>query len=219
MNVVIFGTGEFAEIVFDHLSKSSDHNVVGFTVNKEFVKSNKFLNLPLVPFETIEEYFPPNNYQMFVALGYTNINKKRENIFNQAKNKGYNCISFVHPSCEISENFKYGENCFVFENNVIQRNVILEDNVIVWSGNIISHHNLIKKNCFIISGVIIGGHVILGENSFVGLGAIIRNSITIGKECVIGAGTVILENTNNNEVYVSKGTVKLDILSTDLKQM
>ena len=60
-------------------------------------------------FETISDIFPTDDFYMFVALGYTNNNKKREGIFNEVKNKGYTCISYVHPSNIISKNFKFGE--------------------------------------------------------------------------------------------------------------
>jgi len=217
--VVIFGTGEFAEIIHLYLSESKEFDVVGFTVHKEFLTSNKFLNLPVIPFETVSDVFPTSDFHMFVALGYTDNNKKREEIFNQVKNKDYTCISYIHPSNIISKNFKFGENCFIFENNIIQPYVELGDNVIVWSNNIISHHTLIKDNCFIVSNVGIAGHVTLGKNCFLGISSTVRNGISIGDECVIGAGAVILENVNNNEVYVSTGTVKLDISSNDLKKL
>ena len=216
--VVIFGTSEFAEIIYLYLSES-DEFVVGFTVHEEFLTSDKFQNLPVTPFETVSNMFPTSDFYMFVALGYTNNNKKREKVFIDVKNKGYRCISYIHPSNIVSKNFKFGENCFIFENNIIQPYVELRDNVIVWSNNIISHHTIIRDNCFIVSNVSIAGHVTVGKNCFLGISSTIRNGIFIGDECVIGAGSVILENTNNNEVYVSKGTIKLDLSSNDLKKL
>jgi len=217
--VVIFGMGEFAEIIHLYLSESKEFEVVGFTVHKEFLISDKFQNLPVIPFETVSDIFPTSDFYMFVALGYTDNNKKRERIFNEVKNKGYTCISYVHPSNIISKNFKFGENCFFFENNIIQPYVELGNNVIIWSNNIISHHTNIKDNCFIVSNVVLAGHVSLGKNCFLGISSTVRNGISVGDECVIGAGAVILDNTKNNEVYVSQGTVKLDISSNDLKKV
>lgn len=217
--VIIFGIGEFAEIIHLYLSESKEFNVVGFTVHKEFLTSDKFQNLPVIPFETISDIFPTGDFYMFVALGYTDNNKKRERIFNQVKNKGYTCISYAHPSNIISKNFKFGENCFIFENNIIQPYVELGNNVIIWSNNIISHHTIIKDNCFIVSNVAIAGHVNLGKNCFLGISSTVRNGISIGDECVIGAGVVILDNTGNNEVYVTQEAIKLDISSNDLKKL
>lgn len=217
--VIIFGTGEFADIIYQYLSKSDKHDVVGFTLHKEFMTTEKFNNLPVVEFEKITDYYPPNDYQMFVAMGYTDNNKKREKIFNDVKKKGYFCISYVHPSNMISNNFKYGENCFLFENNTIQPNVEIGNNVIIWSNNVISHHTLIQDHCFIVSNVGIAGHVTLGKNCFLGINSGIRNGISVGDECVIGAGAMILDDTKNNEVYVSKGTIKLDISSNNLKKL
>jgi len=218
-DVVIFGTSEFAEIVYRFLLKDKNFNVVAFTVHEKFLQHNKFQDLPVIAFEKLENEFLPSKIKLFVALGYTDNNKKRESVFNQVKQKGYSCISYVDSSNTIGDDFECGENCFIFENNVLQPSVKLGDNVIVWSGNLISHHTIIKNNCFVSTGSIIGGHVTIENNCFLGLGSIIRNSIKVDSECVIGAGAVILENTNKNEVYVSKGTVKLDISSNDLTKL
>ena len=218
-DVVIFGTSEFAEIVYRFLLKDKNFNVVAFTVHEKFLQYDTFQDLPVIAFEKLENNFLPNKIKLFVAMGYADNNKKRESIFNQVKQKGYSCISYIDSTNTIGDNFKCGENCFIFENNVIQPSVKLGDNVIVLSGNLISHHTIIKNNCFVSTGSIIGGHVTVENNCFLGLGSIIKNSIKIDSECVIGAGAVILENTHKNEVYVSKSTVKLDISSNNLTKL
>jgi hypothetical protein len=87
--VSIFGTGNFAQIIYIYLKQSSEFEVVAFTVNEWALKDNTvFCNLPVVPFEKVQDIFPPNNYDMFIAIGYTNMNKKRAKIFDQAKSKG-----------------------------------------------------------------------------------------------------------------------------------
>ena len=156
---------------------------------------------------------------MFIAIGYSELNKKREKIFNEAKNKGYELLSYVHPSTKLWDDFEMGENCFIFENNVIQPSVKLGNNVIIWSSNVISHHCEIKDHNFIISHVAIAGNVTIEPYCFVGMNATIRNSLTIAKECVIGAGAVILEDTKEGEVYVSNSTKKLSIKSNELKNI
>jgi len=216
---IIFGTGDLAKLIQKYLTRDSPHEIVAFTSHQEFINKKNIDGIPVIPFEKIEDKFPVDKFTMFIAVGYSELNKKREKIFIEAKNKGYELLSYVHPSTKLWDDFEMGENCFIFENNVIQPSVKLGDNVIIWSNNVISHHCEIKDHNFIISHVAIAGNVTIEPYCFVGMNATIRNSLTIAKECVIGAGTVILEDTKEGEVYVSNSTKKLPIRSNELKNI
>ena len=218
--VITFGTGNFAQIIYIYLKQSSEFEVVAFTVNEWAIKdTNTFCDLPIVPFENVQEIYPPNNFDMFIAIGYTNMNKKRAKIFNEAKSKGYVMISYIHPTTSINEEFHMGENCFIFENNVIQPFVSLGNNIIIWTGNVISHHTIIKDHCFIVSHSAIAGNVTINSFCFIGMNATIRNGIKIASESVIGAGAIILNDTEEKGVYTNKSTIKLDITSDKLKSL
>jgi sugar O-acyltransferase (sialic acid O-acetyltransferase NeuD family) len=215
-NLVIFGSSEIAQIAYYFLKEQNKYNVVGFTVDTNFIKSNTFENLPLVPFEKIEKIYSPVNYRMFIALSYTNINKLRAQKFTEAKNKGYSFISYISPRATVYENVKIGENCFIFEDNTIQPYVKIGNNVTLWSGNHIGHHSVINDHCFISSHVVVSGGVTVGEYSFLGVNATIRDHIRIGKQCVIGAGAIIMHDTNDMEVYVPERTKLYKKRSDDL---
>ena len=217
--VIIFGTGDLAKLIQKYLTRDSPHEIIAFTSHQEFITEKNIDGLPVIPFEKIEDKFPIDKFTMFIAIGYSELNKKREKIYNEAKNKGYELLSYVHPSTKLWDDFEMGENCFIFENNVIQPSVKLGNNVIIWSNNVISHHCEIKDHNFIISHTAIAGNVTIEPYCFVGMNATIRNSITIAKECVIGAGAVILEDTKEGEVYVSNSTKKLSIKSNELKNI
>ena len=168
------------------------------------IKEKTLCGLPVEPFEYIERRYPCQQYDMFIAVGYSDMNRKRARFFEEAKDKGYNLMSYIHPSTIINDEFEMGENCFIFENNVIQPFVKLEDDVIIWTGNVISHHTTIMKHCFIVSHTAIAGNTTIEPYCFIGMNATIRNSVKIARECVIGAGSVILHDTNEKEVYAAR---------------
>ena len=219
--VVIFGTGGFAQIVYLYLKKidPSKLQVVAFSANESLIKEKTLCGLPVEPFEYIERRYPCQQYDMFIAVGYSDMNRKRARFFEEAKDKGYNLMSYIHPSTIINDEFEIGENCFIFENNVIQPFVKLEDDVIIWTGNVISHHTTIMKHCFIVSHTAIAGNTTIEPYCFIGMNATIRNSVKIARECVIGAGSVILHNTNEKEVYAAHSTVKLEVTSNQLRNL
>ena len=206
--VVIFGTGELAQRIFFYL-KDSDDQVLAFCANKSKIDKEELLGLPVIAFENIKETFPPTEFSMFIALAYSEMNKKRTKFFNEAKNKGYELYSFVHPSTKIWDEFEMGENCFILANNVIQPFVKIGNNVLIGSNNLISHNTTIGDNCFITSNVTMGGHITMGKNCFVGLSATINQRIKIGNECIIGAGTIITKDINDKEVYAENSSKKL----------
>ena len=206
--VVIFGTGELAQRIFFYL-KDSDDQVVAFCANKSKIDKEELLGLPVIAFENIKEKFPPSKFSMFIALAYSEMNKKRTEFFNEAKNKGYELYSFIHPSTKVWNEFEIGENCFILANNVIQPFVKIGNNVLIGSNNLISHNTTIGDNCFITSNVTMGGHITMGKNCFVGLSATINQRIKIGNECIVGAGTIISKDINDKEVYAENSSKKL----------
>ena len=213
--IIIFGTGELAQRIFYYL-QDSDDQVVAFCANKSKIDKEELLGLPIITFENIEEKFPPSEFSMFIALAYSEMNKKRTNFFEESKSKGYELYSYIHPSTKIWDKFEMGENCFILANNVIQPFVKIGNNVLIGSNNLISHNTTIDDNCFITSNVTIGGHVTIGKNCFVGLSSTINQRIKIGNECIIGAGTIISKNVNDKEVYAENSSKKLPQSSDEL---
>ena len=204
--VIIFGLGDISQIAKFYLLSDKNYEVVAFTVDKEYIKEDRFENLPVVPFEDLENIYSISKYKLFIPLSYTKVNKIREQKFLEAKEKGYSFISYISENATVASNATIGKNCFIFEDNTVQPFVTIEDNCILWSGNHIGHHSIIKANCFIASHVVISGGVEVGENTFIGVNATLRDHIIIGKSNVIGAGALILGDTEDNKVYMQKAT-------------
>jgi sugar O-acyltransferase (sialic acid O-acetyltransferase NeuD family) len=213
--IVIFGTGEFAQEIFLYIEKFSKLKVVAFTIHKEFIKEEKLYEKPIIPFEEIENNYSPNKVSMIICVGFSKMNKKREKIFLEVKNKNYKLENFIHPSNYVWDELEIGENCIILENNVIRPHVKIGNDVIIENNNVISHHCIIKDHCYITSQTIIAGHVTIESNCFLGINCTIRNRIKIEKESLIGAGAVILKNTKEKEVY-SANTVMLSRKSNEL---
>jgi sugar O-acyltransferase (sialic acid O-acetyltransferase NeuD family) len=143
---------------------------------------------------------------MFVPISYKNVNKLRAEKYHQAKAKGYRLISYVCSKAVTWPGLVVGDNCFIFESNVIQPYVEIGNNVILWSGNHIGHHTKIGDHCFISSHVVVSGSVTIEPYCFFGVNSTIRDGITIARECVIGAGALILKDTKEKEIYAGERT-------------
>ncbi|MTJ07341.1 acetyltransferase [Anabaena sp. UHCC 0204] len=210
--VVIFGSSEIAEIVHFYLQRDSEHEVVGFTVDEAYLKTESFHNLPIVPYEKLEKYYPPDQYKLFIAISYQQVNKLRAEKYLNGKERGYSFISYISSQASYYGT-PVGENCFIMENNVIQPFTSIGNNCLLLGVNSIAHHCVINDHCFLTSHVVLGGGVNIGECTFLGLNTTIRNYIKIGKENIIGAGSIILSDTEDKAVYSPGETVKFEVPS------
>ena len=76
--LVIFGSGEIAQLAHFYFSNDSDYEVVAFTVNASFIRDDKFCRLPVVAFEDVTIQYPPEEYEIFIALSYSKLNAVRK---------------------------------------------------------------------------------------------------------------------------------------------
>jgi sugar O-acyltransferase (sialic acid O-acetyltransferase NeuD family) len=204
--VVIFGAGDQARVVYIYLSKDSSYEVVAFTVHETHLEEKKLLGLDVVPFERIEEIYPPEYFAMFVAIAFGKVNKTRAQVYNDCRRKGYELVSYINSNASHWGEIEIGDNTFILESTVIQPFTKIGNDVCIGSGCVIGHDVSIGDHCFIAPGVVIPGRVQIGPYCFIGANATFRNGITIGAECIIGAGAIILKDTQDRGVYLGKGT-------------
>ena len=217
--LVIFGAGQTAEVAHFYFTHDSTHEVVAFTVDRDYLKETVLFGLPVLPFEEIERRYPPGEYAMFVAITYSGLNKHRAAKLAAAKAKGYECLSYVSTRATVWPGLNHGENCLILENNVIQPHVTIGDDVYLWSGNHIGHHSRIGDHVYIASHVVVSGAVEIGDYSFIGVNATLRDNIKIGRENVIGAACLILSSTEDRQVFKGTAAEPAKITSDRLRRI
>jgi sugar O-acyltransferase (sialic acid O-acetyltransferase NeuD family) len=215
-DVVVFGLGDFARIARVYLEADSPHRVAAFTANERYLEGDELEGVPVTAFETLPETHPPDRYSMFVAIGFSGVNSARRSVYEDCKAHGYELISYVSSKARRWDDLVLGDNCFVFEDNVIQPNVRIGNDVILWSGNHIGHDSTIEDHVFIASHAVISGNVTIAESSFVGVNATFRDGITVAPRCVIGAGALIMKDTVEGGVYSVRGTEPMEKKSWEL---
>lgn len=215
--LVIFGSGDIAQLAHFYFTSDSSYEVVAFTVDAAYLGASSFCDLPVVPFGEVAALYPPENYDLFIALSYSKINAVRKEKFLAAKEMGYKLVSFISSRATVLNEGRIGENCFIFEDNTIQPFVTIGNNVTLWSGNHIGHHSVIHDHTFIASHVVISGGVEIGEQCFVGVNATLRDHIKIGARCVVGAGALMLADAAPEGVYIGTATERSKVPSTRLR--
>jgi sugar O-acyltransferase (sialic acid O-acetyltransferase NeuD family) len=217
--IIVFGTGEIAELADFYFTYDSGFEVAGFTVDDAYLKGTEFRGRPVVPFERIGEHFPPERFGLFVAVSYAKINAVRAEKVAAARVKGYRLVSYLSSRATVFPGFEPQQNCFILEDNTIQPFASIGANVTLWSGNHIGHHSVIEDDVFIASQVVVSGGVRIGQASFVGVNVTIRDHVTIGKKCVLGAGALVLEDQPDFSVVAPRGTERSPVPSTRLRNL
>jgi sugar O-acyltransferase (sialic acid O-acetyltransferase NeuD family) len=216
-DVIIFGTGDFGRIAFSYLDADSPHRVVAYTVHADFLDQDSLHGLPVVPFEELTERHPPGSVALLVAAGFSKVNEVRASIYSECRELGYGFITYKSTKAMVWDGVPVGENSFLFEANVVQPGVTIGSNVVLWSGNHIGHDSVIEDHCFIASHAVVSGNCKIGHHCFVGVNATFRDGVTVAPRCVIGAGAIVMKDTQEGEVYSTRGTKPHELKSWQLR--
>ena len=208
--VIIFGVLDTAQLAHWYLEHDSEHEVVGFTVHRKFIEQDTFEGKPVIPFEEITTVFPPSEYALFAPMTGKGMNRLREKVYLEGKEKGYSFISYISSKATLCGN-KVGENCFILEDNTIQPFTKIGNNVVLWSGNHIGHHGEIHDHVFFTSHVVMSGHCIIESHCFFGVNATIRDYSHIQQGTLLAMGAcLVAQKTEAWGVYVGNPAKKLE---------
>jgi len=201
-DLIIFGNGKIAEVVYYYAKEDCGYNIVAFTVDLVYTKEDTFHGKPVIPFDDIQNNFSPEQNAMFVAIGYHDMNRLREQKYKAAKAMGYEIVSIISPKAKLPKTVRVGENCFIMPPALIHPNVVIGNNTFVWSGAMIGHHSRIGENCWLTSTANISGVVQVGNNCFFAVNSTIGHGINIGDECFIGANALVTKSLESKKVVI-----------------
>ena len=206
--ILIFGNGPSAEVVFKILKKIEKFEFVGFIVDKKYIHKKKIFGYPVFDFKYLVKKFPKKKYDIFISVGYSNMNLNREKIYKKIKKLGYKCPNIIDPLTNIPEDMKVGDNNFIMNEVHIHPLVKIGNNNFIWSGSIISHHVKVGNHCWFTSGSSVAGNTEIKNNCFFGLNSSIINNIKVGNKCFVGAHSLVSKNLKNKSVVISPPSTK-----------
>lgn len=199
-SVIVFGNQDSASTTQYYLSVDSPYRVVAFTVDQDRITEPTHENLPVVPFESIQEEFPPDQVDFIFPAGFQlsnpcNTNIFRKNRYELIKSMGYKFINYISSRASVATNVKIGENVLIYEGAIVQPFVEIGNNTIIRSGVNLGHHCWVKDHCFLSAEVTVGSRTVIGSQTFIGLNTTVLNSVTVGNGSFIGSSTLINRDT------------------------
>lgn len=208
-NFVIFGDSAFAERIYKYIKQENIDKVLCFTNEERFINRKMIGDLCVVPFETLSSLYEKDSFEILICIGYTNMNKLREKIYNFCKKNEYAIGTWISSTV-----ITYTED--IAEGNIIMPGVLIGPGCTIGKGNIfesctcLTHDNIIGDFNFVSTNCTFGGNSIVKDFCFIGLNSTIKSSITIANYSLLGMGVVQCKDTEDFGVYVGNPSRKLD---------
>lgn len=202
--LVIVGTGSTANTIHEFILKYSLYEVIGFAVNRDYLKEDRYRGLPVFSIEELETVIDIEKDLLFVAVQWNNLNGDRRRMYESLRDAGFKFANLVSPTAIVHGTIE-GDNCWITDLAIIDFGAIVKSNVYIKQYAFIAHGATIRDHCFIGVNSTIGGLAEIGEQSFVGISATILDEVRVGRKCIVGAGTVLKRNLADFSAYKTTG--------------
>jgi len=191
--LLILGTGTFAEEIADVISEIPGVIVTGFVENIDRKLCEKRLgNLPV--FWVDELSHMAENHEAICGLGTT----YRYRYIDQVKKYNIPFATLVHPSSRVSRKSSIGEGTFINSGATIAAYSKLGRHVNVNRGALIGHHTQIGSFVTVGPGANIAGNSRIEDSTYIGMGALVLDHISVGSHSIVGAGAVVTKDVPDN---------------------
>lgn len=206
---IIFGKGDFADILTYIIEKEMKRSVTAYMVNKEFLDEDCHYGKPVVPYEEVEYIYKPSDYA--VALGYEahDMYKTREWLQKELSKKGFIFDNIISNTANLT-NAQLGSGNIIMQNCILAPFSKIGDGNVFWATAQIQHHNVVGNYNCIAPGVASSGYVTIANHCFIGTNATIKNNVAIVDYTLIGAGAYVSKDTKECDVMVPTRSVRLE---------
>jgi len=193
MKAVIFGTNDLASLLYYHLEKHNPDIIVSaFIVNMDYRQEDVFCGLPVKNAEEMTHDFPPEEYCVYICVGYKNLNRGRRTVYEGIKKMGYEVLNFIHPSAQVDA-AKMGEGNLIMQNAVIDPHTEIGNCNIFLAHSMLAHHSIVGDFNFFSTTCSIAGRVTIGDECFFAVHSSTRDKISIGNRSLVGINASVTE--------------------------
>lgn len=191
--VIILGGGGHARVLIEALIMQGV-NFIGITELKTVPENESIYGIPVIGDDSAVLKYPADEMRLVNGIGSTGRNKKRIQLFERFKEKGYSFYSVFHPSAVISPNAILEEGVQVMAGAVIQAGCKVGRNSIINTRASLDHDCVIGDHVHIAPGATVSGNVRIGTGSHIGAGAVLIQGVAVGENSVVGVGAVVIED-------------------------
>ncbi len=216
--VYIFGITGFAQHLRLYVEEDKTLEFKGYIVDDEYLPEDPMINGtdPVMSWTAFTHEVSPSEASLISSVGYSDMNKNREKLYNRIKDAGYRMANLIHPTACVSPHCILGEGNIILEYAVIQPYAKIGNSNILQPQSLVGHHSTIGDFNFLSGTVSILGRVDVGDRCFFGPKSTVRNRLKIGTGTLIGMYGFANRDTKPGSVIMSARSVLLDKDSSEI---
>lgn len=217
--LVIVGCGETCSIAMEIAVSQGSYEICGFSQEAASSEQGSHLGLPLVPLQDIRTYFPPEEYQVFVAISFVWLNQSRCRIYQQLNAQHYVFANIISPLAYVSPSAQLGNNLLIYDFASVGTSSIIGNNATLCSHSIVSHSSHIGAHCYLAAGATTGGFCQTGERCFIGLQATLSDQSHLQDDSIVSATSFLPKGKHASGLYVGNPAKRQEIDMNDFLRL
>jgi len=208
-NLIIFGSGDHAKVIFYEVIKLKKYKVIGF-IDDDSKKGKTIINFDKKKYLNLGSLKDINvkNISGIIGVGSNFI---RKNIFEKVRKSQIKIKweKIISKNAIINENVDISEGTIVLSGSLINSGTKIGCHCIINNSTSINHDNFLDDFSSVGPGVVTGGNVKLGECSHLGIGTTVLHKISIESNTIIGAHSLVNKNCKKNFLYFGVPAIKI----------
>ena len=128
--------------------------------------------------------------------------QERIDLFESLEIPDSRLATFVHPFAYVAPQVKLGSGCIVMPNASISTGCSFGKCCLIMVGATIGHNSTIGDHCHFAAQSCISSFVHVNKGVHIGLNATVREKITLGTNSALGMGAVLINDIEENEIWV-----------------
>ncbi|MEE1305134.1 MAG: acetyltransferase [Agathobacter sp.] len=203
MKLIIIGNTEHAATISNYIENTGFGEIIGFSVDKEYIDTPEFCGKPVIDLEKLQEKFSSKDIKLIMGIGYKKMGEIKKNIFLRCKEMGFSFENYIHPSAIVSKDVNLGQGNNILEGVIIESGVDMGDCNILFAGVLIGHGSRVGNYNTFAGKTNISGFVDIGNNCMFGINSTVKDNVNIKDYVLIGASAYAQHDIEEYEVLVS----------------
>lgn len=188
--LIIVGTGQLSNDVRFFVERYQLFDIVGYTINEEYIKDDTYKGLPVYPMERLEEYVDKDDVKFYISISWFHyLNRARESAFLFLKEKGFKAANLISPHATVLTD-DIGEGNWICDFAYLDFSTTVGCNNVFRNYAYLGHYARVGDHSFLGAKSLIGGNSKIGNRCFIGIAATVFNDVKIGNKCIVGGAAV-----------------------------
>lgn len=189
--IFVFGASGHAKVVIDIIEKQGLYEIAFLVDDDLGLKDSDVFGYPVIGGKDDLLALAGAPRKAIVAIGS---NAARQKVSAWLSGNGFERVTVVHPSAQISRGVQVGKGTVVMAGVCINADTVVGEDVIINTGACVDHDCVIDDGVHLAPGSTLCGTVTVGAKSFICAGATVIPNLMLGRSVIVGAGSVVIKD-------------------------